>query len=105
MPNDDRTRPLPRLLIALVRPRRSADAPAFELLADALAHELPVSALPLALLRLRRHLRGDGRARRCSVRRLQLLGGTAPLRADREEPGIDVQQDADGAHPDQGGAE
>lgn len=63
MPNDDRVpRPI-RLLIALLRRGlRPPAAASFDRLARALAHEAPGRALPLALVRLRRHLRDAERA-------------------------------------------
>ncbi|NQX17853.1 hypothetical protein [Rathayibacter sp. VKM Ac-2857] len=58
MTDDDRIPVRPRLLLALARtglePRAAAD---FDMLAEALARGLPLRRLPVALLRLRRHLR------------------------------------------------
>ncbi|MDY0912163.1 hypothetical protein [Rathayibacter festucae] len=58
MTDDDRISVRPRLLLALARtglePGAAAD---FDTLAEALARGLPLRRLPIALLRLRRHLR------------------------------------------------
>lgn len=63
MTNDDSSPLLPRLLLAAARTGLDPSTEAvFAPLAAALARELPPQALPLALVRLRRHLRsaGDG---------------------------------------------
>lgn len=61
MTDDDRIPARPRLLLALARtglePGAAAD---FDTLAEALARGLPLRRLPIALLRLRRHLHPAG---------------------------------------------
>lgn len=62
MPNDDRIPLLPRLAILLLREGLPpSERAAFEVLAVELVGVLPAWRLPLALLRLARHLaRGSG---------------------------------------------
>jgi hypothetical protein len=78
MTNHDRIPLLPRLLLAVARAGLDPSAAAvLEPLGTALARELPVRALPLALVRLRRHLRSADDGAPAGRRRPQSAGASS----------------------------
>lgn len=63
MPNDDRAPLLARLLTSVLRRGlRPPEAQSFDRLAPSVTREVPGRSVPLALVRLRRHLRRGGRS-------------------------------------------